>query len=97
MTDGAIETAGRPRPRMARKVTTIYLLLAFLFWLLPVARPEAWWAPTLIVVAAFPWSLLALAFGSGPMEQGFTQLFMAIGIIANAWILYTLMAKRERE
>lgn len=97
MTDGSTETTGRPRPRAARKAAVIYLLLAFLAWLLPVARPDAAWASILIIVLAFPWSLLALAFGSGPMEQGFTQLFMAIGIIANAWILYTWFARRERE
>ena len=98
MTKASTTTAApsRPRPRTARKATVIYLLLAFFAWLLPVARPEAGWAEIPIVLFAFPWSLMALAFGAGPMEVGHTGLFMAIGIIANAWILYTWLARREK-
>lgn len=81
-------------PRPARLGTALYLLVAFLAWLLPVARPDAGWAMGAITILAFPWSLLAMAFGTGPMESGITMLFMAMGIIANAWILYVVLKRR---
>ena len=84
MTDATMQTTSRPRRVGARRAALIYLFVGFMLWLLPVARPDESWAQIPIAVAAFPWSLLAFAFGTGLMETGVTQLYMALGLLVNA-------------
>ncbi|MGH7565138.1 MAG: hypothetical protein ACREK5_12060, partial [Gemmatimonadota bacterium] len=75
--------------------TAIYLLLSFIENLLPMAitRSGEELQTTYATVMAFPWSLLAMmARGSGPMGPGLEMLFLAIGILANAWIIYAALA-----
>ncbi|MGH7549367.1 MAG: hypothetical protein ACREMD_12440 [Gemmatimonadota bacterium] len=94
------EPIDRPRPRIARLGTGIYLLLAFVAYLLPVAltRPGEELQTTLVNVLAFPWSLLAMMFrGTGPIAPGLEMLFLAIGILANAWIIYAALAWWSRQ
>ena len=89
------EPIDRPRPRYARLGTAIYLLLAFIAYLMPVALtpPGEELRTTFVSVMAFPWSLLAMMFeGTGPMGPGLVMLFLAIGILANAWIIYAAIA-----
>jgi hypothetical protein len=89
------EPIDRPRPRIARLGTGIYLLLAFVAYLLPVAltRPGEELSTTFVTVMSFPWSLLARMFrGTGPIAPGLEMLFLAIGILANAWIIYAALA-----
>ena len=89
------EPIDRPRPRIARLGAGIYLLLAFVAYLLPVAitRPGEELSTTFVTVMAFPWSLLARMFrDTGPIAPGLEMLFLAIGILANAWILYAALA-----
>lgn len=89
------EPIERPRPRYARLGTAIYLLLAFVAYLMPVAltRPGEELQTTFVNVLAFPWSLLAMMFqGTGPIAPGLVMLFLAIGILANAWIIYAAIA-----
>lgn len=85
----------RPRPRIARLGTAMYLLLAFIAYLLPagLTRPGEELETTFVTVLAFPWSMLAMMFtDTGPIAPGLVMLFLAIGILANAWILYAALA-----
>lgn len=85
----------RPRPRIARLGTAMYLLLAFIAYLLPagLTGPGEKLETTFVQVLAFPWSMLAMMFSdTGPIAPGLVMLFLAIGILANAWILYAALA-----
>jgi hypothetical protein len=73
----------------------MYMLLAFVAFLLPagLTGPGEKLETTFVQVLTFPWSMLAMMFeGTGPIAPGLVMLFLAIGILANAWILYAVLA-----